>query len=318
MGRFGKKFRELQDAADKDIENVTKSAHEKKTKRVNAAKEKKAAVKKTATKEKEVVTRKAKEARGKADKAQDALNMTLQGFKQLKKEIDDYKTQEKMRKSMKCGGAYADCTKTWCCALGCECRGNQYYGQCKGINGNVGWCDAKGAGELHAKRMTKFSKQDQEQKAADEKLQNASKTADELAKKAPQIKADADKKIASASKEEEETIQAASNEMEEAISAAKEKWEKKLEPARTEWHEKTAQVRMAAAKAGTARVKAVKFAKEKKMARESAEKNMHEKKRKVDEAKAVVVVQREALQAWERMAKGETCDASSTIVIRKK
>merc|ERR1712048_283630 len=162
--KFGKKVKELQEAADKEIE----------------AKEKKDKVEKPATAEKEVAAKKAKEARGKADNAQHALNLTLQGFKDLKQEIDNYKKAEKMRKTVKCGGAYADCTKTWCCELGCECQGNQYYGQCKGINGKVGWCDAKGAGEFQAKRRTKFSKQDEEQKAANEKLQNASKTADEL------------------------------------------------------------------------------------------------------------------------------------------
>merc|ERR1712048_368576 len=316
--KFGKKVKELEEAADKDIEHVKKSALEKKTKKVNAAKEKKDKVEEPATVEKEAAAKKAKEAQGKVETAQHALNLTLQGFKELKQEIDNYKKSEKMRKSVKCGGAYADCTKTWCCELGCECQGNQYYGQCKGINGKVGWCDAKGAGKFQAKRMTKFSKQDEAQKAASEKLEDASKTADELEKKAAEIETDADKKIASARKEEKETIQAASKEMEEAISAAKEKWEKKLAPARTEFHDKVNQVKLAAAKAGTARVKAVKLAKKKKMAKESAEKNLHEKKRKAEDAKAAVGDKREALEIWERAAKGERCDASSSLVVRKK
>merc|ERR1712157_24758 len=62
-------------------------------------------------------------------------------------------------------------------------------------------------------------------------------------------------------------------EMEEAVSAAKEKWEKKLAPARAEFHEKLNQVKLAAAKAGTARVKAVKFAKKEKMAKGRQRKN---------------------------------------------
>merc|ERR1712066_275949 len=115
----------------------------------------------------------------------------------------------------------------------------------------------------------------------------------------------------------EETTHSASKEMEEAISAVKEKWERKMAPALKEQHEKATPEIMAAAKAGTAKVKAVKFAKEKKMAVESAEKNVHERKHKVLDTKADVGLQHDALEMWERMAKGETCDASPNIVVRK-
>merc|ERR1712019_242995 len=130
--KLGKHLRELQEAAKNDIEKVTKDAHEEKTKKVNAAKEKTAKVEKTATAQKEGAAKKAKQAWGEEWKAQHALDLRMKEGKDVEREIDDYKKKEDMRKSRKCGGAYADCTKTWCCALGCECQGDKFYGQCKG------------------------------------------------------------------------------------------------------------------------------------------------------------------------------------------
>merc|ERR1712048_669885 len=235
------------------------------------------------------------------------------------RKIDDYKKKEDMRKSRKCGGAYADCTKTWCCALGCECQGDKFYGQCKGINGKVGLCDSKGAAAKHTEAMTKHDKHKEEVDALNKTHQDKKKTAQELEKKAAEIKTDADKKITSVRKAEEETIQAASKEMEKAVSVVKEKWEKKLAPAREDLDEKLANVIRAASKAGIARVKAVKFAEGKKRVKESAERSVREKKDKAEDTKADIGMKREELEAWERMAKGETCDAdASTIVIRKK
>ena len=63
----------------------------------------------------------------------------------------------------------------------------------------------------------------------------------------------------------DETTHSTSKEMEEADSAVKEKWERKMAPARKEQHEKATPEIMAAAKAGTAKVKAIKFAEGKKM-----------------------------------------------------
>merc|ERR1711972_183360 len=141
-----------------------------------------------------------------------------------------------------------------------------------------------------------------------------------LDEKAKQIEAAADERVTLANKVLDETTNSASKEMEEAISAVKEKWERKMAPARKEQHEKTTPEIMAAARAGTAKVKAIKFAKEKKMAIESAEKNVHERKHKVLDTKANVGLKHDALEMWERMAKGETCDASptATVFIRKK
>merc|ERR1712066_260916 len=125
-------------------------------------------------------------------------------------------------------------------------------------------------------------------------------------------------RVTLANKVVDETTHSASKEMEEAISAVKEKWERKMAPALKEQHEKATPEIMAAAKAGTAKGKAIKFAKEKKMAVESAERSVTEKKRKAEDAKAAIALKREAQETWERMAKGETCDASSIVVIRKK
>merc|ERR1712048_732331 len=81
-----------------------KSALEKKTKKVNAAKEKKDKVEEPATADKEAAEEKAKEARGKVDNAQHALNLMLQGFKDLKQENYNYKKEgadEKFGKKVK-------------------------------------------------------------------------------------------------------------------------------------------------------------------------------------------------------------------------
>merc|ERR1712176_1330912 len=58
--KLGGHLRELQEAAENDIEKVTKAAHEEKMKKVNAAKEKTAKVEKTAAAEKEASAKKAK------------------------------------------------------------------------------------------------------------------------------------------------------------------------------------------------------------------------------------------------------------------
>merc|ERR1712232_60566 len=277
---------------------------------MGAAKEKTAKVEKTAAAEKEASAKKAKQAWGKEWKAQHALDLKMKEGKDVEREIYEYKKKEDMRKSTNCGGAYADCTKTWCCALGCECQGDKYYGQCKGINGKVGFCDSTGAAAKHTEAMTKHDKHWEEVGTLNKTLQDEKKTANELSKKAAEIKVDADKKIASVRKAEEETIQAASKVMEKAVSDAKEKWEKKLAPAREELDEKLASFIRAASRAGTARVKALKFAERKKRVKASAERSVREKKDKARDAKADIGMRREALETWERMAKGETCDAS--------
>ena len=80
-------MRDLQDAADIELETVKTSSHEKNMVKVNAAKEKNAKVVKTATAEKEAATNKVKEAWVKADKLQHDLNLNIQASKAVEKDV---------------------------------------------------------------------------------------------------------------------------------------------------------------------------------------------------------------------------------------
>ena len=99
--------------------------------------------------------------------------------KDAKKEIEDYNAKKEMRKTMKYGGQFADCTKTWCCAVGCKCKGeNKFYAQCTaaGIDGKR-WCHAKGAAK-HTEAMLKFGKYKEEEKdTLNKTLQEENKSA---------------------------------------------------------------------------------------------------------------------------------------------
>merc|ERR1712151_770708 len=142
MYKFGEKVRELQEAADKELEGVKYSAHEKKMVKINAAKDKEAKIVKTAKAEKEAARKKVKEAQVKAQKAQHALDLKIKESAGVTKEVQDFWDKEGARKTQQCGGAFADCSKNWCCALSCGCSGkNKYYAQCTGLGGKS-FCDA--------------------------------------------------------------------------------------------------------------------------------------------------------------------------------
>merc|ERR1712176_358126 len=318
MDKSGKKVREMQEAADKELEGVKYSAHEKKMVKINAAKDKEAKIVKTAKAEKEAARKKVKEAQVKAQKAQHAFDLKIKESAGVTKEVQDFWDKEGARKTKQCGSAFADCHKNWCCALGCECVGkSKYYAECKGLGGKS-YCDAGPFQAKHAANMKEYNRFKAEQTKLNQTRHGYWDHYGQLKEQAKQIEAAADKRVTLARKDVAETTLSASKEMEKAVSVVKEKWERKVAPALKEQHEKAAPEIMAAAKAGTAKVKAIKFAKEKKMAVESAEKSVLEKKRKAEDAKAAIALKREAQETWERMAKGETCDASSIVVIRKK
>ena len=52
-----------------------------------------------------------------------------------KQAVDDFNALENRQASRDCaGGKFSVCAKTWCCALGCECKGEDADdAQCAGI-----------------------------------------------------------------------------------------------------------------------------------------------------------------------------------------
>merc|ERR1712113_230950 len=150
--------------------DVKDKASKRKMDKKKAAKDKRAKLEKEMMQKKKTAADAAKEARGKADKTQKTLDMKMKEYNETKKAVDDYNNQEDKRKTMNCGGRFADCSKTWCCALGCQCEGeNQWYAQCTGIEGK-GWCDKEGAIKSHNQAVAKYKTQDKEKKELDEKF----------------------------------------------------------------------------------------------------------------------------------------------------
>ena len=94
-------------------------------------------------------------ARGKANKTGKALWHKIADDNVTKKAVDDLKALKNNRASRDCaGGKFPDC-KTWCCALGCDLKGETaYYAQCAGIGGKS-WCDKKDALEAFEVDMKK-------------------------------------------------------------------------------------------------------------------------------------------------------------------
>jgi len=305
--KFGKKVNELQTSAEKDIAAVEKDANATRDKLEAEANEKKDKLEKAANHKKSEAATKAQEARTKADKTRSVLDLKTKEHAAVEAVVGKYNKEQEMRKTTKCGGVFADCSKTKCCALGCECKGKStYYFQCGGIDGKE-ICDWKPETEKQNDRVAKMNKLAKEKSDFTKWTDSNEKTAQELEKKAAEAADEAKTGIPLAHKEAKEKIAAARKDAEQKINAVKKQWENKLEPARKERDTHTVAVRKAAAKAGTEREKAVAFAKKKAAAQTAAAKHLRESKEKLQKSKDKIGVAKRAVHTWARAAKGDTC-----------
>jgi len=305
------KRKQVQQAAKEELDKTTKEVKATLAEKTQDA---------TALREKKIKA--AKDAKAVAEKdAQDKLAAFNEANKvaaakkeersKVKVHTDKYEKDEKIRKSKECPGAFKECTKTNCCALGCSCIwDNKYYGQCKGFDGSKE-CNAKAVVESYKEAAAKMPTLNKDWNRLSNANDTASAALDASNKNLHEVNEKTDNDIKAAKDEFTTSTTVPAAEAKKKLKAAKDEYDAKVAAAKDAEEKKTAAVRAALKEALTAKTTALKVAETKHHTEEAAKKVLVAAKKKLAKKEQEFSSATKAVGSWERAAKGDTCHKSA-------